>query len=97
LLARAIKGYADGVLSAQAIATLRGIALENAEAELQEAGVVPTERRVTWADPTELPEVSVDLACGPRRRLGSLRGRGSRASRPGWGVTRSASCGTGWW
>lgn len=62
LLARAIKGYAEGVLPAQAIATLRGIALENAEAELQEAGVVPTERRVTWADPTELPEVSVDLA-----------------------------------
>jgi Zn-dependent peptidase ImmA (M78 family) len=61
LLARAIKGYAEGVLPAQAIATLRGIALEAAEAELREAGVVPAERPVTWADPTELPDVQVDL------------------------------------
>lgn len=62
LLARAIKGYAEGVIPAQAIATLRGIALEAAEAELREAGVVPVERLVTWADPTELPDVQVDLA-----------------------------------
>ncbi|MGH3517630.1 MAG: ImmA/IrrE family metallo-endopeptidase [Haloechinothrix sp.] len=41
LLARAINGYAEGVLSAQAIATLRGITLEAAEADLREAGVVP--------------------------------------------------------
>jgi hypothetical protein len=50
------------VLSAQAIATLRGVALKVVEAELQEAGVVPVERRVAWADPTELPDVQVDLA-----------------------------------
>jgi Zn-dependent peptidase ImmA (M78 family) len=62
LLARSIKGYAEGVLPAQAIATLRGIPLEAAEAELREAGVVPAERRVRWADPTELPYVQVDLA-----------------------------------
>jgi Zn-dependent peptidase ImmA (M78 family) len=62
LLARAIKGYAEGVLSAQAIATMRGIALETAEAELREAGVVPAERPVTWADPAELPKVQVDWA-----------------------------------
>ena len=62
LLARAIKGYAEGVLPAQAIATLRGIALESAKAELREAGVVPAERLVTWADPAELPDVQVDLA-----------------------------------
>jgi len=59
LLARAIKGYAEGVIPAQAIATLRGIALEAAEAELREAGVVPAERPVTWADPAELPDVQV--------------------------------------
>lgn len=62
LLARAIKGYAEGVLSAQAIATLRGIPLEAIESELREAGVVPAERPVRWADATELPDVQVDLA-----------------------------------
>ena len=62
LLARAIRGYAEGVLSAQAIATMRGIALANAEVELREAGVVPAERPVTWADPAELPDVQVDWA-----------------------------------
>jgi hypothetical protein len=34
LLARAIKGYAEGVISAQAIATLRGLPLEAVESEL---------------------------------------------------------------
>jgi hypothetical protein len=62
LLARAIKGYAEAVLSAQTIATLRGITLEAAEADLREAGVVPAERAVAWADPTELPDMHVDLA-----------------------------------
>ncbi|WP_390183548.1 ImmA/IrrE family metallo-endopeptidase [Haloechinothrix salitolerans] len=62
LLARAIRGYAEGALSAQAIATLRGIPLEAAKADLSEAGVVPTERPIAWADPTELPDVEVDLA-----------------------------------
>jgi hypothetical protein len=33
LLARTIKGYAEGVLSAQAITTLRGITREAAEAD----------------------------------------------------------------
>lgn len=62
LLARAIKGYAEGVLSAQAIATLRRISLEAAEADLREAGVVPAAQPVAWADPAELPDVHVDLA-----------------------------------
>lgn len=62
LLARAIKGYEEGVLSAQAIATLRGITLEAAEADLREAGVVPVQRAIAWADPAELPDVHVDLA-----------------------------------
>lgn len=61
LLARAIKGYAEGVLPAQAIATLRGITLEAAEADLREAGVVPLEQPIAWADPAELPDVHVDL------------------------------------
>lgn len=62
LLARAITGYAEGVLPAQAIATLRGITLEAAEADLREAGVVPVEQPIAWADPAELPDVHVDLA-----------------------------------
>lgn len=62
LLARAIKGYAEGALSAQAIATLRGITVEATEADLREAGVVPAERPIAWADPAELPDVQLDLA-----------------------------------
>jgi Zn-dependent peptidase ImmA (M78 family) len=62
LLARAIRGYAEAVLPAQAIATLRSISLEAAEAGLREAGIVPADRAVAWADPTELPDMHVDLA-----------------------------------
>jgi len=62
LLARAIRGYAEGVLPAQAIATLRGISAEAAATELREAGIFPAQTAVTWTDPAELPEVDVDLA-----------------------------------
>lgn len=62
LLARAIKGYAEGVLSAQAIATLRGITREAAEADLREAGITPTKQPVPWTNPTELPDARVNLA-----------------------------------
>ena len=62
LLARVIRGYAEGVLSAQAVATLRGIPAESAGSELREAGVFPAEHPVTWADPAQLPDVDVDLA-----------------------------------
>lgn len=62
LLARAIKGYVEGVLPAQAIATLRGISSEAAIAELREAGIDPSKREIAWADPSDLPIVDVDLA-----------------------------------
>lgn len=62
LLARAIKGYAEGVLSAQTIATLRGITADEAVSDLHAAGIVPVERSIARADPAELPEVEVDLA-----------------------------------
>jgi Zn-dependent peptidase ImmA (M78 family) len=62
LLARAITGYVEGVLPAQAIATLRGVSLEAIVEELGEAGVIPAERSIAWADPAELPDVRVDLA-----------------------------------
>lgn len=61
LLARAIKAYAESVLPAQAIATLRGITLEAAEADLRDAGIVPVEQPVAWSDPSDLPDVDVDL------------------------------------
>jgi hypothetical protein len=62
LLAWAIAGYVEGVLPAQAIATLRGISMDALVEELSEAGVVPAERPIAWADPAELPDVHVDLA-----------------------------------
>jgi Zn-dependent peptidase ImmA (M78 family) len=62
LLARAVNGYAEGVLSAQAIATMRGITLEIAEAELRDAGVLPAQHPIVWGDPAELPDVQVDWA-----------------------------------
>ncbi|MGW0048144.1 ImmA/IrrE family metallo-endopeptidase [Nocardia cyriacigeorgica] len=61
LLARAIKAYEEEVLSAQAIATLRGIPLEAARKELREAGIEPIGRPPAWSDAGELPEVEVDL------------------------------------
>jgi Zn-dependent peptidase ImmA (M78 family) len=61
LLARAIAGYAEGVLPAQAIATLRGMPLDGVLAELEEAGVNPIEHPVAWADPADLPDARVDL------------------------------------
>lgn len=61
LLARAIRGYAEGVLPAQTIATLRGIAAETVATELKEAGVFPAQHAVTWADPSALPDADVDL------------------------------------
>lgn len=62
LLARAIRAYEEGVLSAQAIATLRGITLEDAHNELGEAGVEPVRHDIAWADAADLPEVDVDLS-----------------------------------
>lgn len=62
LLARAIKGYEEGVLSAQAIATLRGVNLETTENDLREAGIEPVEQPVAWANPSELPDISVNLS-----------------------------------
>ncbi|MGH3282222.1 MAG: ImmA/IrrE family metallo-endopeptidase, partial [Trebonia sp.] len=62
LLACAIVGYSEGILPAQAIATLRGMSLETVEAELEEAGVAPRERAIAWTDPSDLPRPHTDLA-----------------------------------
>ncbi|MEU4193107.1 ImmA/IrrE family metallo-endopeptidase [Kribbella sp. NPDC026611] len=62
LLARAINGYIEGVLPVQAIATLRGVTVQEAEAELREAGVVVRESFVPWTGSAELPPPDVDLS-----------------------------------
>lgn len=62
LLARAIAGYAEGVVSAQAIATLRGVSLDTVVKELEEAGVIPRAFDVTEFELDELPTVEVDLS-----------------------------------
>jgi hypothetical protein len=62
LLTRAIRGYAEGVLSAQAIATLRGTTAQSTEGELRNVGIVPEGHEATWAEPADLPDVEVDLA-----------------------------------
>ncbi|WP_168221047.1 hypothetical protein [Actinomadura sp. WMMA1423] len=37
-------------------------ALEEAEADLREAGVKPLDPTVTWTDASDLPDVDVDLS-----------------------------------
>lgn len=62
LLARATAGYEEGAVSAQAVATLRGITAEKAIAELTEAGVFPQAPPVPVISADDLPEVDVDLS-----------------------------------
>lgn len=62
LLARAIAGYREGLLSVQTLATLRGISAEAMSDELAEAGVIPTEQEPPWMEAADLPPVTVDLS-----------------------------------
>jgi len=62
LLTRAIRGYAEGVLSAQAIATLRGVTPDTVVTELRDAGIVPSSPPIAWAGPDDLPAGGADLA-----------------------------------
>lgn len=61
LLARAVRGYTEGVVSAQTIATLRSITADQAAAELREAGIFPAQQPIAWADAGDLPDPAVDL------------------------------------
>ncbi|OHV48905.1 ImmA/IrrE family metallo-endopeptidase [Pseudofrankia sp. BMG5.36] len=60
LLARAINGYQERVVSAQTLATLRGVSVATVEAELCEAGIEPREPPVLWTDSADLPDVDID-------------------------------------
>lgn len=62
LLARAVSGYSEGVVSAQTVATLRGISAEAVVEELTEAGVIPKDHQPPWMAAADLPPVTVDLS-----------------------------------
>lgn len=62
LLARAIAGYEEGVVSGQTIATLRGISVEQVQEELTDAGIVPHAFDTPSMAASDLPEVNVDLS-----------------------------------
>lgn len=62
LLARAVSGYSEGVVTAQTVATLRGISAEEVADELTEAGVIQREHQPPWMAAADLPAVAVDLS-----------------------------------
>lgn len=62
LVERATRGYAEGVVSAQTIATLRGISKEEVVTELKDAGVVPRDINGSEFEIDELPDIEVDLS-----------------------------------
>lgn len=62
LLTRAIDGYSEGVVTAQTVATLRGVSIEIAARDLTDAGIVPQPAEIPWVRAADLPPVSVDLS-----------------------------------
>lgn len=62
LVARAIAGYAEGVVDTQVIATLRGIPVALAVAEFDEAGIFPRSPEEAEFEIDELPVLEIDLS-----------------------------------
>ncbi len=62
LVSRAIAGYAAGVVSAQTIATLRGVPAERVEKELSSIGIVPRVLNTSEFEIDDLPDVEIDLS-----------------------------------
>jgi NAD(P)-dependent dehydrogenase (short-subunit alcohol dehydrogenase family) len=62
LLTKAISGYLANVVSAQALAALRGIDVDTLDNELTAAGLRPVDLPVAWADAAALPDVDVDVS-----------------------------------
>lgn len=62
LLTRAITGFSEGVVSAQAIATLRGMPVDQVIAELSDAGIEPRAVDVAAFELDKLPTLDVDLS-----------------------------------
>lgn len=61
LVARAICGYEEGVLNAQAIATLQGRTEPEVLSEFQQAGIFPRSLDIETIEFDELPNVNFDL------------------------------------
>lgn len=61
LVSRAVAGYEAGVVSAEAIATLRGVPVETVREDLASIGITPRTIDATTFDVDELPDVEVDL------------------------------------
>lgn len=61
LVARAIAGYAEGVVSAQTIATLRGVGEGQIVEELRQIGILPPTYDDQDFEIADLPTVEVDL------------------------------------
>ena len=62
LLARAIEGYRQGVVSAQTLATLRGVPVVQLVSEMESAGVRPVPDSPVWSIPSTASFPAVDLA-----------------------------------
>lgn len=62
LIARAISAYADGLISAQVIATLRGLPEDLVLQELEEAGITPALPSFADYELRDLPQVDIDLS-----------------------------------
>ncbi|WP_137723893.1 ImmA/IrrE family metallo-endopeptidase [Prescottella subtropica] len=62
LLARAIEGYIENVVSPQTIAALRRVDAREVEDELRSVGVEPRPLTADWGDASALPAVDVDLS-----------------------------------
>lgn len=62
LVTRAIAGYAAGVVSVQAVATLRGVPVGTVQEELAAAGIVPEQLDPDDYELHELPEITIDVS-----------------------------------
>ena len=62
LVARAVAGYAEGIVSSRVIATLRGVGVDEVLNDLEVAGIVPIRHEGTDMRHEDLPDVDVDLS-----------------------------------
>ncbi|MBF0949989.1 MAG: ImmA/IrrE family metallo-endopeptidase [Actinomyces sp.] len=60
LLARAIEGYTEGVVSLQTLATLRDTTIEVVQEDIASAGITPQHIAIPQMDANDLPSTSID-------------------------------------
>lgn len=61
LLARATRGYAEGLVSLETLASLRRLPVAEVAQELEDAGIEPRVTDNPWVSSTDLPDVDIDL------------------------------------